>query len=360
MTSPDPRLGRTRLVAQGLITRPFDTATAAAATFGAHQGQDLPGVLASLALRTSGGSLDEVIAAFARGEIVRGYPMRGTVFAMAAVDARWITELCGESGRKQAIRSLTGRGLGESERARSEEIARDLLADGPRPRSDLGEHWVEAGLSGEPGVNYSLLLHLITTGVLCHGPIVDGDQHVALCESWLPPGTDLATRFNGDREAAVAELLCRYLTSRGPATLRDFQWWSKLPITLIRRAFQQIKDQVEQVDGERFQRPGLADEVHQLGRTTSRPLLLPGFDEFILGYQDRLFAMTEADHGRLVPGNNGMFRKTVVSGGQVVGTWQRTGPPARRRLTVEEFKPLSKRSREAVEQLFADFPFHRE
>lgn len=353
----DPGLGRTRLVAQGLVTRPWTSPTAVAEAFGAHQGQDLAGVLASLALRTTGG-IDDVLAAFARGEIVRGYPMRGTVFAMAARDAAWITELCVGPGLRQSTRLLASRGLTEEHRQHSEEIARELLADGPRSRAELGESWAAAGLSEAQGASYHLLVNLISTGVLCHGPIVDGDQHVALCETWLPPGSDLEGRFNGDREAAVAELLCRHLTSRGPATLRDFQWWSKLPITEIRRAFTLVRDRFEEVEGERFQRVGLADEVRQLGRAASRALLLPGFDEFILGYQDRLFAMSEDDHERLVPGNRGVFRRSVVVGGQVVGAWRSGGSPTRRRLELEEFTPLSQRTRGVAEKLFAEFPFH--
>ncbi|MDO5068282.1 MAG: winged helix DNA-binding domain-containing protein [Propionibacteriaceae bacterium] len=354
---PEPQLGRARLVAQGLVTRDFKTPAKVAEAFGAHQGQDLPGVLASLALRTRGG-IDDVLAAFARGEIVRGYPIRGTVFAMAARDAAWITELCVGPGLRQSVRLLASRGLVEEHRQRSEEIAREVLADGPRPRAELNEHWAAAGLSEAQGANYHLLTHLISAGVLCHGPIIDGDQHIVLCEAWLPPGSDLEGRFNGDREAAVAELLCRYLTSRGPATLRDFHWWSKLPITEIRRAFALVADRFEEVEGERFQRVGLAEEVNRAGRAASAPLLLPGFDEFILGYQDRLFAMSEAEHERLVPGNNGMFRRSVVVGGQVVGTWKRAGSPSRRRLEIEEFKPLAQRTLGVVEKLFAKFPFH--
>ena len=82
----DAALGRARLVAQRLVGGRFARPVDAAAAFGAHQGQDLPGVLASLALRTAGGSIDTVLTAFANAEIVRGYPMRGTVFAVAAAD----------------------------------------------------------------------------------------------------------------------------------------------------------------------------------------------------------------------------------------------------------------------------------
>ena len=145
---------------------------------------------------------------------------------------------------------------------------------------------------------------------------------ISLTESWLPAGTGLEDRFNGDRDAACAELLDRYLTSRGPATLRDFSWWSKLPLGAARRAFALIRERFEELPGDepRYQRAGLADEVAAAGRSASRPLLLPGFDEFILGYQDRLFALTERDHPKLVPGNNGMFKRSAVLGDRVVGS----------------------------------------
>ena len=68
--------------------------------------------MASLALRTAGGSIDTVLTAFANAEIVRGYPMRGTVFAVAAADLRWLTELCAGSELRQSDRIWAARGMG--------------------------------------------------------------------------------------------------------------------------------------------------------------------------------------------------------------------------------------------------------
>ena len=204
-----------------------------------------------------------------------------------------------------------------------------------------------------------MTFHHIATGMLCYGPVVDGDQHLALTESWLPAGTGLEDRFNGDRDAACAELLDRYLTSRGPATLRDFSWWSKLPLGAARRAFALIREGFEELPGDepRYQRTGLADEVAATGRSASRPLLLPGFDEFILGYQDRLFALTERDHPKLVPGNNGVFKRGAVLGGRVVGLWKRVGTPGRRRLELTRFEDLSSRAESGFEKAFRAWPF---
>jgi hypothetical protein len=84
--------------------------------------------------------------------------------------------------------------------------------------------------------------------------------------------------------------------------------------------------------------PGLADrrsrEVH----------LLPGFDEFLLGYQDRSASLA-AEHAPLtVPGNNGMFLSTIVDGGQVVGLWRRKKVSAGMEIKAEPFAAMPKRA----------------
>lgn len=102
-------LAGTRILAQGLAgPQRWADPTAVARAFAAHQGQDLPGVLASLALR-SGGELAPVLAAFEEGMIVRGYPMRGTVFAVEAGTLRWLTELC--AGPAAALNRSSASGL---------------------------------------------------------------------------------------------------------------------------------------------------------------------------------------------------------------------------------------------------------
>jgi hypothetical protein len=52
--------------------------------------------------------------------------------------------------------------------------------------------------------------------------------------------------------------------------------------------------------------------------------LLPGFDEYLLGYADRSAALAPEHSQAVVPGGNGMFLPTIVADGEVVGTWRRT------------------------------------
>lgn len=52
-------------------------------------------------------------------------------------------------------------------------------------------------------------------------------------------------------------------------------------------------------------------------------LLLPGFDEYLLGYTDRSAALAPEHANLTVPGGNGIFKATVVAGGRVAGTWRK-------------------------------------
>lgn len=354
----DPVLAKRRLVAQGLITRPFATPTKVAAAFGAMQGQDLPGVLASAALRTRDGGLDAVFSALADGSLVRAYPMRGTVFLMAGADAVWVTQLCAAGSIRASMSRNSRLGLTDADVARSVELAEEALAEGPLSRADLFARWELGGLATGGGRGYHLLFLLIANTRAVYGPWNGSDQGVAAVDQWLPDAKGLAELFDGDTVAATAELARRYFSSHGPATVRDFAWWSKRPLTESRRALELLRDDLE-TDGApepSFWRPGLADEVAEVGRDAARPLLLPGFDEFILGYQDRTYAMSNDEHQRIVPGNNGMFRKTVVAGGKVLGTWARTSGKERR-LVVEEFSAISATRRRQLEACFAAYPW---
>ena len=65
--------------------------------------------------------------------------------------------------------------------------------------------------------------------------------------------------------------------------------------------------------------------------------LLPGFDEYLLGYKDRSAVLDPAHATLVVPGGNGMFKPMIVVGGRVVGTWQRAAAD----LAPQAFSALS-------------------
>ncbi|MEE1650151.1 crosslink repair DNA glycosylase YcaQ family protein [Brachybacterium sp. J144] len=353
-----------------------------ARSFAAHQGQDLPGVIASLALR-SGGAVEPVLAAFDRGEIVRGYPMRGTVFAVAADSLAWMTELCVAGPLRAAIARRGALDLDE----RRVERAREVLVAAAEPvsapgvgrgllRSEVMAVWEAAGIATGSGRGYHLLAELISFGDIAYGPWREQETAVVHAPTWLPAGSDLEGTFGGDRDAAAAELALRYLTSHGPAGERDLAWWSKLPLGTVRPAIAQVAERLESGfadrdgrlharpedarggDGERLWfRPGLAEEYADAEKDTMKELLLPGFDELVLGYPDRLALIAEGHHPALAPGNNGVFKRAALRRGEIVGTWTRTGSAGKRRLVLEELGTISDPQRRRFQNLFARFPY---
>jgi hypothetical protein len=66
--------------------------------------------------------------------------------------------------------------------------------------------------------------------------------------------------------------------------------------------------------------------------------LLPGFDEFLLGYRNRDLMLAPQYASRIVPGNNGIFLPIVVTGGHIVGSWKRKEV---KKQTQWEFVPFT-------------------
>lgn len=347
-----------RLVAQGLVDRPYAAPAQAVAALGAMQGQDLPGVIASAALRSRDSGVAAVLADMDEGRIVRSYPMRGTVFLVPASEAAWLGQLCAVPALRSAASRMSRLSLTDRHVDEARDMALAALSAAPRGlnRKELFAVWEDAGQSTDGGIGYHLLARFISETLLCYGPWNGVDQNVVSAATWLPADSGLENRFNGDRVAAVTVLLRQYLASRGPATIRDFAWWTKLPLTEIRAALPAASAELE-TDGESYWRPGLRELAESLRSELRKPLLLPGFDEFILGYQDRTFAMTADHHELLVPGNNGVFQRCVVIDGIAKGLWKRAGRPGRRTLEVTPFGTISARNRATMERLFPAFPW---
>lgn len=78
-----------------------------------------------------------------------------------------------------------------------------------------------------------------------------------------------------------------------------------------------------------------------------RAYLLPGFDEFMLGYKDRSAALAPRYASRIVPGGNGIFLSTLVLDGQVCGTWRRTTRAKSVEIEASPFARLKASDRKA-------------
>jgi hypothetical protein len=102
--------------------------------------------------------------------------------------------------------------------------------------------------------------------------------------------------------------------------------------------------------------PSTADLLAEHRSDADGLFLLPGFDEFVLGYADRTCAVPAEFADRIVPGGNGMFRPTVVVGGRVMGTWRWTGRGAKRTVSAEPFTAFDDDVATAIPEAAAALP----
>jgi len=344
-----------RLVAQRLAGPPAPTGTAAVRTLTAVQGQDFPGALASVALRSPGRRTSDVEAALDAGEVVRSWPMRGTLHLTAAADLPWMLDLMGPRAlaglaRRRAQLELTD---ADAELAREAVVA--ALEGGKRSRrSDLLEAIRKYGIATTGQRGYHLLWFLAQTGTLVLGPTDDGEQLFVLLDEWIP-----APR-RPEREEALGELARRFFCGHGPATVQDLARWSGLTLGDVRAGLAVAREQLEtvQVDGvEHHLDPATPERLTTCREEARGVFMLPGFDEFVLGYADRGTILDAAFADRIVPGGNGVFRPTVVSDGRIVGTWQFAGRGAKRTAVATPFTAFADGLAEVFQQQAAAPPW---
>ena len=315
-------MGRLRLAAQGLLGPGFESVPEAVRTMTAMQAQDLQAALWAVGQRVPGARVDDVRGALDRAEIVRSWPMRGTLHVMAPEDLKWVLAITSD----RLIRGMAGRHRELEIDARDVEASRDaaleLVQGRSATRQQLFVAFEAAGQStaGQRGIH--LLAMLCQRAWLVQGPLAGNQQLIKAFDEWIPKSREL------DRAEGIAELLLRYMLSHGPATERDFAWWSNTPLTEVRAALALVKDQLVglEFDGATYWLSPATAALLGDGVPGQRTVLaLPGFDEFLLGYTDRSLVLAPADADKVVPGGNGVFKKTIVSGGQVIGTWTRAG-----------------------------------
>jgi hypothetical protein len=333
---------RARLLNQQLVRPRFRTPDELVRWMGAVQCQDYLGGLWAVGQRLPGFAEADVEAAIAARTIVRSWPMRGTLHFVPAEDLRWMLPLL--TPRVLALSAGRYRELELDETAfrRSRTVLERALRVKPsltRPEAYAALERGGVSPAGQRGIH--ILSHLSQQGLLCFGPRQGRQPTFVLLDEWVPSARPVS------REQALATLATRYFTSHGPATLRDFAWWTGLLAKDAQAAIAAAgKALVEETrEGRRVYR-GAAAPASKAWRAPVAALL-PPWDEYVVAYQDR----SAVEEGFDV--SNRM--KTVgspllVIDGRARGFWKRTLTAQAVRVTLELPAPLSAPERAAVEK----------
>ncbi|MHA7276326.1 winged helix DNA-binding domain-containing protein [Arthrobacter sp. Hz1] len=303
----------------------------------AMQAQDFNQALWAVGLRSPGLTRGDVLAALERGDIVRSWPMRGTLHFVLPADLRWFLSLTTDRLLAGAAARRRELGLDQVTLERARAVARTVLAGGGQlGRNEFLSALNVAGIDTASQRGYHLIWYLAQTGTLCWGPPAGTQQALVLLDEWAPSGAE------PDREEALGRFVLGYFTGHGPATLRDFVWWSKLTVADAKVGLALARSHLTELICDDITYWVATARSEDLPRTAGLNLL-PAFDEYVIGYQDRSPVLAPEYAQRIVPGGNGVFRPTVVTNGRVTGTWRssagRSGGPV-----ADSFEPMTRRN----------------
>ena len=304
-----------RLLSQQLAGPRFTDARDAVEWMGMVQAQDYRMMRWAVGMRMKRPSMRAFREAFDAGRIVRMHLFRCTWQLVAAEDARWMLSLCAERNKK-AI-ACYGREVTEQEYARaSEVIGRVLEGQGPMSRETLAGRLAELGLRVNTRLISLYLRWAEQEGIVCSGVLGDRQNTYALMDERVP------ARGGIPREEAMALLARKYFRGHSPATVEDFAWWTGIGLGECRAAVGAIREELEEVSHEGRMYYAYRDGRARGGR--ERTLLLPPYDEYLLGYKSRQHVLEEA-FGHRAHNRHGVFYPVIVREGQVVGNWHPRG-----------------------------------
>jgi Winged helix DNA-binding domain len=309
-------LARARSAAQ-LLHRPAalrDPAEVARLTAGI-QAQDPPAARLSFrsrARRLTAADVDR--ARTGERSLLRTWLMRKTIHMIPTDDAGWMLPLFEPPIERWSKRRLEQLGMPSRTQERALRAIAAALDDGPLTRPEAAERVTDAGIE----LNAQTRLHVVgiavTSGLAILGPDRGAQSMLVRREEWIGK----APRF--DRDRALAELARRYVRAFGPATDRDFAYWSGLPLRDVRAGLSAISAELEEirvgeqrmvVPGGRRPRLPRANQIRMLG----------GFDTYLLGYKDRGFA-TGDEHRETVSDGGGGIYPPIVRDGVVEAGWR--------------------------------------
>ena len=306
-----------RLLNQQLIVPQFKTPTEVVSHMGAMQAQEYRMMRWAVEMRTKKPSHKAFKEAYDSGQIIRLHLMRGTWQLVSAEDYLWMIDLCAP----KAIAVTKGWMSSNKITIPEEELhrVRDILA---QTAADLGSATKEDIIKALAEHNMQMDDHRLSyhirmaelSGTLCSGDLLPTKATYALSTEKIGPRPAQI-----DRDEALIHFTRKYFQSRQPATLEDYVWWSGLNVNDCRKGIALLGDTIhkETWKGREFY---LTDNCRTRGFRTGKLLLIPPYDEYLIGYKSRDIVLTP-EHRHRAHNNSGIFQPIIARDGIICGNW---------------------------------------
>ena len=305
-----------RLLNQQLVAPKFSDPAEVVGYLGAIQAQEYRLMRWAVAMRTKKPSMKAFKEAFNSGRIIRLHLMRGTWQLITAEDYWPILELCAPKAISvtKGWMSSNKISIPDEEMLQIREI---LLQTAVDKRSVTKEDFVQALAEKDITMDdHRLSYHIRMTemsGLLCSGDLLPMKASYALTANKVKSTVKM------NRDEALMRFTRKYFQSRQPATLEDFVWWSGLNVSDCRKGIALLGDtiHVEHWKGRDFY---LTDDCHTRGFRKGQFLLIPPYDEYLIGYKSRDIVLLP-EHRHHAHNNSGIFQPIIAHDGIICGNW---------------------------------------
>jgi hypothetical protein len=298
---------------------------------GAVQAQDFAGAKWALALRAPDLSDAVIEKAFTDGKLLRTHVLRPTWHFVTPPDIRWMLAL--NASRLQRISFTYGKRLGLTTAilTKARKVVESALEGGHTlTRAELSARLARARIQATGQRLAHLLFDLEQQAVICSGPRRGKQFTYALFSERVTSMRPIS------REEALTELATRYFQSHGPATVRDFAWWSGLTMGDARLAI-------------KLSAVSPLETPPALQRAAKATFLLPNYDEYLVAYRDRGAVIDPMRARNLGVFTSLEFPHQLVVDGRVAGSWRRGLTDKALTIDIWPYARLSKPSMTAID-----------
>lgn len=301
-----------RLFNQGLSTIRFERPDKVIAHFGAVQAQDYSMALWAVGLRIANPGRSAIEDLINSGEIIRTHVLRPTWHFVPQKDIRWMLELSAPHVKKATQYVDKREGLTDELFLKAWKLIEQKFREVDHlAKEDIMTCLVEGDIEVGNLLATQIIIRAELEMLLCNGA---KKGTYALFEQRVPRTGQM------QRSEAITRLATLYFRSRGPATLKDFAWWSGLSITDSKIGIAELGKQLAYFSFNNLKYYHF--EVENGFPKKNSFVLLPCYDEYTVGYTEgRDIALPRGlDLSKI---GNGIFKPMVLSGNEIIGTWRK-------------------------------------
>ena len=351
-----------RLLSQQLTSPQFASPKEVVAHMGAVQAQDYRMMRWAVMMRMKKPSADAFRQAYDAGEIIRLHLLRGTWQLVSAEDYGWMLRLFAEKSERvirgwmksnkvfidddelYAIREILVDTCERKEREEKGKLQKRSTTNhsvvyGSATKEDFANALLERGIEMDAHrLSYHIRLAELS-GTLCSGCLTPMQVTYTLTEKKVGGALGVwggMSNHDMNLDEMLMLLARKYFQSHSPATFEDYVWWSGLTASECRKGIDLLGFELrrETWKGYEFY---IHDSCRTRGFRKGTSLLLPPFDEYLIGYKSRELSLSPS-HTHHAHTNNGIFFPIIAHDGVICGNWT----PWEKNLKTTFFLPPEK------------------